>query len=563
MRLWDLLAYLPRHKRDAALATVAALLAALAGVYAPLVARRAVDLAISMRWESLPPLLAAFIALTAAQGLFAYIQGVSARRLSEGVAFDLRVELYRKLHDLSLSFIHRQGAGGLVARVTGDVEQVKGFFEVLTMFLGGSVLVVFSIAAMLAIDVQLALLTLAVLLVLPLLPRKLSPRIRRLFDVSREQYARMSTILQETMVSIIPIRAVNAARYMLDRFSQHNKAFNEALVKAGWYRALLWPTLNLLNNAALVVILLLGGWKIAAGSLTVGDLTAFTMYTGMISWPITQLGFVIVNMERARVAISRVHEVLSAKPDVEEAPDAAELRVTQGRVEFRDVWFSYDGQNYVLRGVSFEVKPGEVVAITGPPGCGKSTLAGLLIRLADPQRGAILIDGQDIRRVKLESLRRNVTIVHQDIYLFPDTIRNNIAFARPDATDEEVVEAAKLAHIHDFIASLPQGYSTLVGERGVTLSGGQRQRVALARALLARPKVIVLDDTTSEVDAETERAIYDALTRNLKGHTIIVITQRPSTMALADRVLVMDSGRIVAELKPRVEVAQVWRGGTV
>uniref|UniRef100_A0A7C4BAH7 ABC transporter ATP-binding protein n=1 Tax=Thermofilum pendens TaxID=2269 RepID=A0A7C4BAH7_THEPE len=562
MRLRDLLAYLARHKREAVLATVSALLAALVGVYAPLVARQAVNLVVSMKWGSLPPLLAAFIALTAAQGLFAYIQGVSARKLSEGIAFDLRVELYRKLHDLSLPFIHRQGAGGLVARITGDVEQVKSFFEMLTVFLGGSVLVVFSVAAMLAIDAQLALLTLAILLALPLLPRKLAPRIRRLFDISREQYARMSTILQETIVSIIPVRAVNAAEYMLSRFSQHNKAFSEALVEAGRYRALLWPTLNLLNNIAVAVILLIGGWKISAGSLTVGDLTALTMYAGMISWPITQLGFVVVSMERARVALSRVHEVLSAKPDVEEAPDAAELRVTQGRVEFRDVWFSYDGQSYVLRGVSFEVKPGEIVAITGPPGCGKSTLAGLLIRLADPQRGVILIDGQDVRRVKLESLRRNVTIVHQDIYLFPDTIRNNIAFAKPEASEEEVVEAARLAHIHDFISSLPQGYDTPVGERGVTLSGGQRQRVALARALLARPRVIVLDDTTSEVDAETERAIYDALTRNLRGHTIIVITQRPSTMALADRVLVMDSGRIVAELKPKVEVAQVWRGGT-
>jgi len=283
------------------------------------------------------------------------------------------------------------------------------------------------------------------------------------------------------------------------------------------------------------------------------------MYTSMISWPITQLGFVIVSMERARVALSRVNEVLSMKPDVEEAEDAAELVVSSGRVEFRDVWFSYDGSGYVLKGLSFEVKPGEIVAITGPPGCGKSTLASLLIRLADPQRGSILVDGQDIRKVKLESLRRNITLVHQDVYLFPDTIRNNIAFAKPDATDEEVVQAAKLAHIHDFIASLPQGYDTLVGERGVTLSGGQRQRVALARALLANPRIIILDDTTSEVDAETEKAIYEALTKNLKGKTMIVITQRPSTMALADRVLVMDEGRIVAELKPSVEVVQVWR----
>ncbi|MGC8836584.1 MAG: ABC transporter ATP-binding protein [Infirmifilum sp.] len=561
MRLADLLSYVPRHKREAVLATTSALLAALTGTYGPLVAKRAVDLAVSLRWEALPPLLALFVALTVSQGFFSYVQGVNARRLSEGIAYDLRVELYKKLHELSISFIHKHGAGGLVARVTGDVEQVKSFFEVLTMFLGGLVLVVFSVVAMLTLNVKLTLFTLSVLIVLPLLSRSLSPRIRHQFDISRQEYARMSTILQETIVSIIPIKAVNAAEYMLRRFNAHNERYTEALIKAGWLRAILWPSLNLLNNVALVIILLYGGLELAAGRLTVGDVTAFTMYAGMVSWPLTHLGFLIVNMERARVALARVQDVLGMKPDVEDKPDAVELRVIHGRVEFKDVWFAYDGERYVLRGLSFEVKPGEIVAITGPPGSGKSTLASLLIRLMDPQKGQILIDGQDIRNVRLESLRRNVTIVHQDIYLFPDTIRNNIAFARPEATDDEVMHAAKLANIHEFISSLPEGYNTLVGERGVTLSGGQRQRVALARALLAKPKIIVLDDTTSEVDAETEKAIYDALTRNLKGHTIIVITQRPSTMALADRVLVLDEGRIVAELKARAEVGQVWHGG--
>lgn len=559
MDLRTLVGYALRHRRELGIAVTASLLAAVAGMYAPLVARQAVDYAVSMRWEALPVPLAVFITLTVLQGIFGYMQGVHARKLSEMIAFDLRVELYRKLHDLSLSIIHRQGAGGLVARVTGDVEQVKSFFEQLATFLGGLVLVAFSVFAMLTVDVQLTLLTVGTLAVLPLLPRKLAKRIRSFFDISRERYARMSTILQETIVSIIPIRAVNASKYMLDRFSEHNEAFREALVSAGKLRAVLWPTLNFVNNVAMLFILLVGGWKIAQGQLSVGSLTALTMYTTMISWPITQLGFVIVSMERARVALSRVNEVLSMKPDVEEAKDAAELVVKSGKVEFRDVWFSYDGSNFVLKGVSFEVRPGEIVAVTGPPGCGKSTLASLLIRLADPQKGSILVDGQDIRKVKLESLRRNITLVHQDVYLFPDTIRNNIAFAKPDATEEEVVRAAQLAHIHDFIAGLPQGYNTLVGERGVTLSGGQRQRVALARALLANPKIIILDDTTSEVDAETEKAIYEALTKNLRGKTMIVITQRPSTMALADRVLVMDEGRIVAELKPSVEVLQVWR----
>ncbi|RLE89205.1 MAG: ABC transporter ATP-binding protein, partial [Thermoprotei archaeon] len=254
-------------------------------------------------------------------------------------------------------------------------------------------------------------------------------------------------------------------------------------------------------------------------------------------------------MERARVAASRVFEVLDAKSDVEEHPNAVPLVVKEGRVKFDDVWFSYDGKTWVLQGLSLEIAPGEIVAITGSPGSGKSTLAMLLIRLADPKKGRILIDGQDIRYVTLESLRRQVTVVHQDVYLFPDTIRNNIAYARPDASTNEVIWAAKLAHIHNFIVSLPKGYNTEIGERGVTLSGGQRQRLALARALLADPKIVVLDDTTSEVDAETERAIYEALTKHLKGKTLIVITQRPSTMAIADRVIVLENGKVKKEIR--------------
>ncbi|MEM3994414.1 MAG: ABC transporter transmembrane domain-containing protein, partial [Thermofilum sp.] len=229
MDLRTLVSYALRHRRELVIAVTASLLAAVAGMYAPLVAKQAVDYAISARWEDLPALLAVFIVLTVLQGAFGYLQGVNARKLSELVAFDLRVELYRKLHDLSLSIIHRQGAGGLVARVTGDVEQVKSFFEQLATFLGGLVLVAFSVFAMLTLDVQLTLLTVGILAVLPVLPRKLAKRIRSFFDISRERYARMSTILQETLVSIIPIRAVNASKYMLDRFSEHNQAFREAL----------------------------------------------------------------------------------------------------------------------------------------------------------------------------------------------------------------------------------------------------------------------------------------------------------------------------------------------
>jgi len=496
-----------------------------------------------------------FVILTIAQGVLSFVQSVENRKLTELVTFDLRVELFKKLQELPLTFLYKQGAGRLMARATGDIESMKRFFRfTFSSFLGSFLLLIFSIAAMLTMSIDLTLLSVAMLSPLPIIMSKYGKKLRYYFQESREEYAKMTTVLQETLVSMIPIRAVGAIKHMFNRFCEHNTAYSDSLIEAGKLRATLWSTFNLIVNLTTLVIFWYGGFKIISGELEVGDIAAFTMYVGMITWPITSLGFLLINIERARVAASRVFEILDAKSEVEEDPNAKPLVVKEGRVEFRNVWFSYDGKKWILKGLNLEIEPGEFVAITGPPGSGKSTLAMLLIRLMDPQKGSILIDGQDIRKVTLSSLRSQVTIVHQDIYLFPDTIRNNIAYAKPEAPMEEIVKVARLAHIHDFIAGLPKGYDTLVGERGVTLSGGQRQRMALARALLVNPKIVVLDDTTSEIDAETERAIYEALTCHLKGKTIIAITQRPSTMALADRVIYLEDGRVKYERRKVKEV---------
>lgn len=545
-----LLRYPLKHKKELIISLVTSAASAIAGVFAPLVARQAINLVASFRWGEVPLYAALFIILAIIQGSISFVQSVETRKLAELVSFDLRVELYRKLQELSLTYLYRQGTGRLVARVTGDVEQVKRFFRfTFAGFMGGFVLLIFSLGAMLSMSVDLTLISLLILTPLPFLIRRISRKVRFHFERAREDYAKMTTVLQETLVAMIPIRAVGASEYMYKRFFGHNASYAKHLVSVGKLRATIWPTLNFIVNMAVLVVFWYGGMKVISGDLSVGDIAAFSMYVGMISWPITSLGFLTVIMERARVAASRVFEVLDAKSEVEEHPNAVPLVVKEGRVKFEDVWFSYDDKTWVLQGLSLEITPGEIVAITGPPGSGKSTLAMLLIRLADPKKGRILIDGQDIRLVTLESLRRQVTVVHQDVYLFPDTIRNNIAYARPNASMDEVIWAAKLAHIHDFIVGLPKGYDTEIGERGVTLSGGQRQRLALARALLADPKIVVLDDTTSEVDAETERAIYEALTKYLKGKTLIVITQRPSTMAIADRVIVLENGRVKKEIR--------------
>ncbi len=550
MALKRLLAYALRYKKNLILASAFSIASAIAGVFAPLVAKRAVDLAVSLKFDEVLLYAELFVFLSVLGGVSFFIQSVESKKLAEYVSLDLRIELYRKLQDLSLTYLYKKGAGKLVARVTGDIERVKEFFGfTFSGFTGGLILLVLSVGSMISINPELAVMSLSVLAPLPFLVKRFAGKVRLHFRKAREEYAKMTTVLRETLVSMVPIRAVGAGGYMAEKFGKYNLKYADNVISVGKIRALAWPTFSFFTNLAVLLVFWYGGLKVISRELSIGDVVAFTMYVGMISWPITSIGILTVIAERARVAASRVFEVLDEKEDVEEDPNASPLKVERGEVIFDDVWFSYNEEKWVLKGLNLRIKPGEFIAITGAPGSGKSTLAMLLIRLADPQKGRILIDGQDIRKVTVESLRRQVTLVHQDIYLFPDTIRNNIAYAKPDALMEEIVKVAKLARIHDFIAELPKGYDTLIGERGITVSGGQRQRLALARALLIDPKIVVLDDTTSEIDAETERAIYDALTKHLRGKTLIVITQRPATMALADRVVVLEDGKVVKEIR--------------
>jgi len=540
--------YVWRGKKYLVLAVAASLLSSLANSLTPLVAKEAVDAVVSRNLQGLLLPVVAIVVLACVRGAFSFVQRVNARRLAEMVSLDLRVDVYRKLRELPLTYLYEEGAGRLVARVTGDVEEIKRVFMFGLSALSSNVFIlILALAAMVSINPLLAAFSLSILLPLVVVLRVFVKKIRARFREAREEYGRMSSTLREALVGIETLKALGAERFAEGRFARHNSSYRDRMVEVGRLRAIVWPTLTALTNLALLVVYWLGGLGIVEETVSVGDLIALAMYVSMISWPISSLGLFVVVAETARVATSRVFEILDAEVKVKEAPDAKPLNIERGEVVFEDVWFSYDGKTWVLRGLNLKVKPGEFVAITGPPGSGKSTLALLLLRFFDPQRGRILIDGVDIRKVTLDSLRRQVVVVHQDIYLFPDTIRNNIAYAKPDASPEEVVKAAKLARIHDFVSSLPEGYDTPVGERGVTLSGGQRQRMALARALLANPRIILLDDTTSEVDAETEKAIWDALTRFFKGKTLIVITQRPSTMALADRIVVIEDGRVVEE----------------
>jgi len=554
--------YAARHKTPLLLGLAASAASTLASVMVPQAARLVVDALLRKNMGELEVYVAAIVGLMVASGVFWYIQRVEARKLAELVAADLRVELYAKMQELPLSFIYRKGAGQLMSRATADLEEVKRLFLFFMMaFISSLFTLAFSLASMVSIDAYVASMSYLALIPLPFIFRSFAKRIRLKYREAREVYGQLTSFLRETIVGILAVKALAAEERLTRRFARSLDAYWGEMYRIGLLRALVWASFVILGGLSFATIYFLGGQRVMSGELTVGDVVALGLYSSMLTWPMASLGLAVTRVELSRVAASRVFEILDAKEEVEEAEDAEPLTVREGRVEFEDVWFSYDGERWVLRGLDLEIEPGEIVAITGPPGSGKSSLAMLLLRLYDPQRGKILIDGVDIKRVKLSSLRGQVGLVHQDIYLFPGTIGENIAYAKPNATREEIERAARLANIHGFISELPQGYDTPVGEGGVTLSGGQRQRVAIARTLLADPKIIVLDDSTSEVDAETEKAIYDALTRHFKGRTIIVITQRPSTMRLADRVVVLRGGRVAYQGKPEEVIRRLMSGG--
>jgi ATP-binding cassette subfamily B protein len=544
----SLKAYVAKRWKLAAAAVALALAGSAAGMTTPYLAGNAINALVSGQSGLVLAYALPIIALILVQGVLGYFTNVLAQYMAQSVAFDLRNDVYAHLQELSLGFYRRVDTGQLVARATSDIDVISRF---LRSAFTGLTSAVFTLAValyfMLSKSPLLTAYAVAPLPLVFLLVRRFARRARPLFEQSREVYGRMTSHVTEVASGLKVVRALNAFQPLWERFKAINDELLNLNLRLAWLRASTWPLVGFLSSLSALVVFWAGGGLVARGLLDVGGLVSMSMYAGMIIWPFIMLGFFTVEYMYATTATRRVFEVLSIEPEVKEAPDAVPLVVERGEVELRDVWFSYDGKRWVLKGVSFKVKPGEVVAIVGPAGSGKSTLVQLIPRFYDPQRGQILIDGVDIRKVKLDSLRRQVGIVHQDIYIFPDTIRNNIAYGKPDATQEEVERAAKLAMLHDFIASLPQGYDTVVGERGVTLSGGQRQRLAIARTLLIDPKIVILDDSMSNVDAETERAIYEAITTHFKGKTLIIITQRPSTMRLADRIIVIEDGRVVEE----------------
>ena len=491
---------------------------------------------------------AAVFAFAVVRGLFTYADQYLEEVASQHVAYDLRSDFFSKLQRLSFGFHDRQQTGNLMSRATGDVEMLRGFaaggfshFLYLFVVLGIVAIV------MLTMSWRLGLVGLAVV---PLIVWRSVVTTSRMAPAHRkraEEAGHMATVVQESLSGIRVVKAFGGSAFEEAKFERRAGAVEAADVTAGMMSIsrsfLFWLALN----ASLGAVLWVGAHEAVAGRLTAGELAAFLVYVGVIKWPVMMSGFALVRLSRALSAGARLFEVLDAESPVKEGPGAVLLPRVRGHVVFDHVSLNYEAAGPALRDVTFEAQPGHLVAILGAPGSGKSTIAHVVPRFYDVSEGRVLIDGQDVREVTLDSLRRNVGIVMQESFAFMATIKDNITYGVDYATIEDVVRVAKVAQLHDFIDSLDDGYNTPVGERGITLSGGQQQRLAIARTLLVDPPILILDDSTSSVDVDTEYWIQQALAAAFEGRTTFVIAHRLSTVRQADLILVLDRGEIVEQ----------------
>lgn len=487
------------------------------------------------------------LGLTIVKGIIIYLQGGWTEIVSQHVAYDLRNEIQQKLNRLSFAFHDRAESGQILSRAIQDVERIRFLTgRAILRIVEGVVLLIGTAVVLVWMNSTLGLL---VLLTLPLLLHRayvFGRHFRPLSIKIQDQLGVLTTVIEQNLRGAQVVKGFAQEEAEIDRFLAANDTWFRLSAKAARIQSLNAPALDVIANLGTVFILWYGGILVAAGDLSIGELVAFTTYLGQLVRPIQLIGRIVPVLAIAASAGERIFSMLDTESAVRDKPGAWPLPAVRGAVAFENVTFGYQPGHNVIQNISFRVEPGQIVALLGATGAGKSTVINMLPRFYDPTNGRITIDGINTQQVTLRSLRNQIGIVLQDTWLFAATIRENITFGCPDATDADIEAAARDAQAHDFITALPQGYDTVVGERGITLSGGQKQRVAIARTLLTDPRILILDDATSSVDTHTEWLIQQALTRLMAGRTAFVIAHRLSTIRKADLILLLERGRIVA-----------------
>lgn len=492
-------------------------------------------------------LMVLFAAIGAPGGIF---NGYFAEKASQAFGADLREALFRKVQTFSFHNLDELDTGQLITRLTNDVTQMQeAIVMVLRMLVRAPLLLVGSLIMAVVTSPQLSFLPVILIPIVLALVVWIVKRATPLFTKVQERLDALNEVMQENLAGVRVVKAFVRGLHEIKRFGVANNNLADQTIEAARTVAIIPAFMMLIMNFAIVSVLWFGGVEVTRGGMHVGQIIAFVNYLTTTLFSLVMVSQMIIQMARAEASAKRIQAVLDTVPDVQNRPNARQFMTGQGRVAFENVTFSYNGNggDPVLKGVSFTAEPGQTVALLGTTGAGKSSLVHLIPRFYDVRSGRVTIDGVDVREIEQETLRRSIGVALQEVVLFSGTIRDNIRYGRPDASEEEVITAAKAAQAHDFILSFPQGYDTELGQRGVNLSGGQKQRIAIARALLVKPSILILDDSTSAVDVETEVKIQDALEKLMQNRTSFVIAQRISTVLNADKILVLEDGQVAAQ----------------
>lgn len=548
-----------RYKGRLVIAFIATILAGVFGMVSPLMVKYAIEFGLDPQFDGSSVVgidgnawLLVFACLgvilfSAGRGLAAFAQMYLGQTIGQDVAYDIRNRIYDNLQSMSYAYHDKVQTGQVMSRITQDVENIRMFPNMGLLRISYiAVMFLVAIIGMFWINWELALVSLITLPLMCWRSYVLAKLSRPIWLKVQENIGEITRIAEEALSGIRVVKAFSREDFESGRFDVVSQRSADLSYDAAKVQAYNQPILVGLSALQIAISVGFGAWLITQGRLTGGDLLTFALWLNLLQMPIRQVGFSITWLMRSVSSTERIVELLDAESAVVERPNAAALKDVEGRVTFSGVSFGYDSVSApVLSNIDIDAKPGQVIALLGPPGSGKSTVVNLIPRFYDVTGGSITIDGTDVRDVTIPSLRQAIGIVQQDVFLFIGTIRENIAYARPEATQEEIIAAAKIARIHDFIISLPAGYDEWVGERGVTLSGGQKQRIAIARTLLMDPKILILDDSTASVDMQTEYLIQQALSDLMKGRTTFVIAQRLRTIMRADEIVVLDHGHVV------------------
>ncbi len=541
--------YILRNSHLLSLSVACMIISTYLNVYIPQLSGKVIKNIIeSESFNSLIWIVAQILIFTAILGVFSFLQRYANGYFSQKVVYEIRNDVFKAIQKQSFAFFDRMKTGQLMTRATTDVDRIRTFLGwQLTMFINSTFLIGGIIVSMFMIDPELTLIAFSFTPLIFINFYYFGGRIRPVIHRARQQFGALTSILWENITGVRVVRSFTNEDFEERKFEKPNMEYYSMMLESIKLRAVFIPLATLLGGLIMVAVYWYGGLQVINNRLTIDQLYVFGSYTTMLIRPIWLIGMFWSGYQRMAAAGTRVFEIIDAPPEVMDSPDAIELPPIKGHIIFDRVYFGYEKERPILKNINLEVKPGETVALLGPTGSGKSTIIQLLPRFYDVSSGRILIDGYDIRKVKLKSLRRQIGIISQESFLFNTTIKENIAFGKPNATMKEIIDAAKKARAHDFIIKLPKGYNTIVGEKGVNLSGGQQQRIAIARAILMNPRILIMDDSTSNIDVDTEYEIQQALSALLKDRTTFVVTHRISTIRNADRIVVLENGEIVEE----------------